>query len=60
MATRIYKDHKCKNNDCDKIAAKDSKYCSNGFTGWYNTNKLKEQATKDMGYNFKFMIMAKK
>ncbi len=29
MATRIYKDHKCKNNDCDKTAAKDSKYCSN-------------------------------
>jgi hypothetical protein len=37
-----------------------SQYTYNGFSGWYNTNKLKEQATKDMGYNFKFMIMAKK
>jgi len=34
-----------------------STYTFDGQTEWYETNLLKEQATKDAGYNFKFMIL---
>lgn len=34
-----------------------SQYTYNGFIGWYEVNLLKEQATKDAGYNFEFMIL---
>jgi hypothetical protein len=37
-----------------------SQYTYNGFTGWYETNMRKQQGSIDAGYNFKFMIMAKK
>ncbi len=37
-----------------------SQYTYNGFIGWFETNKLKEAACISSGYNFKFMIMAKK
>lgn len=37
-----------------------SQYTFDGFIGWYETNKLKEKACFEAGYNFKFMIMAKK
>lgn len=37
-----------------------SQYTYNGFIGWQNTNLCKQQGSINAGYNFRFMIMAKK